>query len=639
MKYFSKRGELTKLSLILLIASLILIIGVVLWIFLRNGSSKEDYALYDSNLDLKISQVQKVDDSKLNVEVRVNSGERKFVALSFSASDGSTTEVIRINSSIPGDEEGNFSLNFVVLNASKVNKITVTPIYETKSGEEIIGTTKDEYLSPACFPSCPYGAQCGNNGCGGNCGSGCASGYLCVDHKCIKQSSGGGSSGGGSSTPSCTDTCSSLGYACGTQTVCAKSTNCGSCGTGYYCNSGNCSLCTTHATSNCSNGDVYWWNSCGVREEIRYDCLVNQTCSAGACVDCTAHATSNCSNGDVYWWNSCGVREEIRYDCLVNQTCSAGACVDCTAHATSNCSNGDVYWWNSCGVREEIRYDCNATQTCSSGTCVNNPVNPPSTGAIIADHTIVDDFDIIPSCWIEAAKEYIVMGYGHTSHGSQITTGLDMVLSEHGNLYSFNNGGTDGALDYEEGDGYGEGWLDHDVGYGGWDVETRDYLDGSDPGAGTADHSDVNTIMWSWCGQVSGYTTYNSMSEHYLAPAESIVDDYQINFVYMTGHLDGGGPTGSVYTANNIIRQHVRDINGTLLDFADIESYSPDGTYYPTASDDCAWCSTWCASHDCPSCGSCAHSHCFNCYNKGKAFWWMVARMAGWDGTAGDACP
>jgi hypothetical protein len=26
----------------------------------------------------------------------------------------------------------------------------------------------------------------------------------------------------------------------------------------------------------------------------------------------------------------------------------------------------------------------------------------------------------------------------------------------------------------------------------------------------------------------------------------------------------------------------------------------------------------------------CAHSHCFNCYLKGKAFWWLLARMAGW---------
>ena len=38
----------------------------------------------------------------------------------------------------------------------------------------------------------------------------------------------------------------------------------------------------------------------------------------------------------------------------------------------------------------------------------------------------------------------------------------------------------------------------------------------------------------------------------------------------------------------------------------------------------------WCASHSCPTCGDCPHSHCFNCYQKGKAFWWMMAKIYGW---------
>src|SRR3989344_4541744 len=45
------------------------------------------------------------------------------------------------------------------------------------------------------------------------------------------------------------------------------------------------SVCTTHTSSNCTNGDVYWWNSCGQIEGIRYDCNSTQTCSAGACVN------------------------------------------------------------------------------------------------------------------------------------------------------------------------------------------------------------------------------------------------------------------------------------------------------------------------------------------------------------------
>jgi len=37
-------------------------------------------------------------------------------------------------------------------------------------------------------------------------------------------------------------------------------------------------------------------------------------------------------------------------------------------------------------------------------------------------------------------------------------------------------------------------------------------------------------------------------------------------------------------------------------------------------------------SDECISCAGCAHSQCLNCQLKGKVFWWMMARMAGWSG-------
>ncbi len=62
------------------------------------------------------------------------------------------------------------------------------------------------------------------------------------------------------------------------------------------------------------------------------------------------------------------------------------------------------------------------------------------------------------------------------------------------------------------------------------------------------------------------------------------------------------------------------------------------------ASDGCPWCQRWCSENGCPDViydFECAHSpdggdgpeeSRFNCYLKGKAFWWLLARMAGWNG-------
>ena len=47
------------------------------------------------------------------------------------------------------------------------------------------------------------------------------------------------------------------------------------------------------------------------------------------------------------------------------------------------------------------------------------------------------------------------------------------------------------------------------------------------------------------------------------------------------------------------------------------------------------WADEWCAANPgsdlCDSC-SCAHSKALNCNRKSRAFRWMMARLAGWNG-------
>ncbi len=222
---------------------------------------------------------------------------------------------------------------------------------------------------------------------------------------------------------------------------------------------------------------------------------------------------------------------------------------------------------------------------------------------ITADHNAVTAFDNITPATVAEIQNTYRFYYGHTSHGSQIMSGLDIVEGEN-SLYTqpyFSEVGTD---------------LGHN-GDTSWVPLTRAYLNST---------PSCNTVMWSWCGGASDNTPTGI--NIYLNALNGLEQDFPaITFIYMTGHLDGTGPDGNLYAMNNLIRDYCETNSKILFDFADIESWDPDGNYYPDETDACGWCTDWCATHTCLSCASCAHSHCYNCYVKGKAFWWLMASI------------
>jgi uncharacterized repeat protein (TIGR01451 family) len=294
--------------------------------------------------------------------------------------------------------------------------------------------------------------------------------------------------------------------------------------------------------------------------------------------------------------------------------------------------------------------------------------------AIIIDHTSTD-ITAVPRYWIEEAKRVLHIGYGHTSHGSQITTGMSglvgfangggLGLSLPNDIFQYSQNGNYGGthLHLFQGDGYGSGDLDHDAGYyPNWVDETRAYLGTPVPGTGRGqNHPEINVIMWSWCGQASGKTE-QSMIDTYLAPMTQLEGEYPgVTFVYMTGHANGTGEDGNLHKRNQQIRDYCIQNNKVLFDFYDIELYDPDGNYYGDryATDGCNydfnnsgsttetgspalptngdrnWAIDWRDAHtegvDWYSCG-CAHSQNVNCNQKAYAAWWMWARLAGWSG-------
>ena len=85
------------------------------------------------------------------------------------------------------------------------------------------------------------------------------------------------------------------------------------------------------------------------------------------------------------------------------------------------------------------------------------------------------------------------------------------------------------------------------------------------------------------------------MIDRYLKPLSDFEREYpQITFVYMTGHLDGSGENGNLHLRNEQIREYCRVNQKWLYDFADLESYDPDGNYYldKAADDECDYDST-----------------------------------------------
>ena len=122
--------------------------------------------------------------------------------------------------------------------------------------------------------------------------------------------------------------------------------------------------------------------------------------------------------------------------------------------------------------------------------------DPGSDYSRIADHNNID-ISLIAEATIEQVKETLHIAYQHTSHGSQITDGMTGLVTFLGSAYAWNNGGTDGALDLHD---YA---MSGDLGnpdFTNWETETRTYL---------ASNPDVNVIIWSWCGQVSGASEEN----------------------------------------------------------------------------------------------------------------------------------
>jgi len=107
-------------------------------------------------------------------------------------------------------------------------------------------------------------------------------------------------------------------------------------------NSPECGACETHAWKACIGEVLWWYNSCGAKEEILQDCQYDDlNCKGEECVPrlCQPAIHKGCQGDDVVWFDSCGQPEKsVLQNCAGDLTCLNGTCVEkLECNVDSNC--------------------------------------------------------------------------------------------------------------------------------------------------------------------------------------------------------------------------------------------------------------------------------------------------------------
>ena len=249
------------------------------------------------------------------------------------------------------------------------------------------------------------------------------------------------------------------------------------------------------------------------------------------------------------------------------------------------------------------------------------------TDPLIIDHTCTT-LSEIPASWIDKVQDEVKWHYAHTSHGGQLTTGLQRI-EDSDTMYSVAIGSS--TLPTETGafcifNGQENSTYIAPEQY--WKTtdgmnQTRDVLNHN--------HS-IHFSQWSWCTQLNSYSE-NEMKA-YLDSMQVLETEFpEETFIYMTGNAQADGSGGyNRYQRNEYIRQFCRDNNKVLYDFADLDAwwynpsteqweqntYTYDGHIIPI-------------EHSHFNGSESGHTTYESCEQKGKAVWWMMAKLDGWD--------
>ena len=254
--------------------------------------------------------------------------------------------------------------------------------------------------------------------------------------------------------------------------------------------------------------------------------------------------------------------------------------------------------------------------------------SPSYSQGLIIDH-ICTDLSFIPMEWIDSVQLNKKLHYAHTSHGGQLTTGIQRIENNDpdysiaiGYSYLPEEPGAFCIFDGQENDTYispDEYW---ETAYGM--NLTRDVLN---------NNPTINASMWSWCCQVNGAS--EGYIQAYLDSITQLENEFpNVTFIYMTGNAQTTGSSGYIrYLRNEQIRQYCIDNNKVLFDFADLDSwwfnpvsYEWEHATYEYSGNNVPM------EHPQFNGNQAGHTTYESCEQKGKAVWWMMSELAGWQG-------
>jgi hypothetical protein len=268
----------------------------------------------------------------------------------------------------------------------------------------------------------------------------------------------------------------------------------------------------------------------------------------------------------------------------------------------------------------------------SSSCSGSDPAGPGGSGGSsgftgLIDHTCTDLYSI-PGQWIDQVLENGGMHYAHTSHGSQLTTGLELLEGddpdfqvEIGSSYLPSDSGAlcifDGQLS--------ETYITPDLFWESSDGMnmTRAVLDAN---------PSIDVCMWCWCCQLDYYGS--DQVQAYLDSISVLETEYpSVTFVYMTGNAQNTGGEGyNRYQRNQQIRNYCQDNGKMLYDFADLDSWWQDPSTGQWERNTYSYSGT-----DVPlehpefNGDQAGHTTFESCRQKARAVWWMLAMVRGWD--------